>query len=154
MRVLPLILALAVLAEPAWAKPKGCFTQREATAEEVVRHGVRLREGSQRCNELGYSALTAERWQALDAVLGEQFAGEVGIRSRAFRREFGDTAETELRLWDGRIVSYFRYRPLSGIYCRALEQMMGDAEGMGWGRFKAQALRERGEIRMQYRVCG
>jgi hypothetical protein len=154
MRALSLILAAAILtASPAWAKPKGCFTKREEIAEQVVRHGVRLREGAQRCQELGFSTETGARWRAMDDLLGEQFSTQVGVRAKAFGREFGEAAEGELRLWDGRIVSYFRHRPLSEIYCRALDEMMDEASARGFNGFKAQALRERGEVRIQYRIC-
>ena len=154
MRAICLILAASILAAPsAWAKPKGCLGAREETAEQVVRHGVRLREGAQRCEALGFATGAAERWRALDAQLGEQFAAQVAVRAKAFDREFGELAEQELRNWDGRIVGYFRNRPLSQIYCGGIQTMLTEAGAKGWVGFKKQALRERGEVRMTYRIC-
>lgn len=154
MRCLALsLLCLALAAGPALAKPKGCFSGKEEVAEQVVRHGIRLREGAWRCEELGFAAQTMADWRVLDAQLAEQFAAQVAVRSKAFEREFEGQAQQQLRLWDGRIVGYFRHRPLTESYCRRLTDMLSEPRSRGWPNFKKQALAERSEVRIDYKIC-
>ncbi len=153
-RFVALMLApVLMLAAPAAAQPQGCLTAREAQAEQAVRHGVRLREGAWRCEALGFATGSIAAWRAAEAVLGQRFAGQTEVRRRAFVREFENGAAAELARWDGRIVSYFRHRPLGEAYCQRLADKLHETARGGWRAFQTQAARERPEIEMDHRLC-
>lgn len=141
-------------AAPAEAQQKrGCLTEREALAEQIIRHGVRLREGSGRCEAMGFAEGTTALWRDLEDQMAQFFRAEMDRRIRAFRREFAEHADHELLQWNGRIVAHFRHRPLDAIYCRRLSNQLAQFGATGWAAFKKQAENERGEVRMDYEVC-
>lgn len=150
--ILSSILA-ATAADPAWAKPQRCFKAKEATAEENVRHGVRLREGAARCDSMGLTAGSNEAWQAINEAVAPQFKAQMDIRTAAFGREFESNAEQQLTHWNGRIVMHFRHRPLTAPYCQNLAANLKELRDKGWPAFIKQAKLEAGEIKMDYKIC-
>lgn len=151
--VILVLVPMLLFAAPSPAAPMGCLTDREAQAEQAVRHGVRLREGAWRCEALGFTTDTIAAWQAADAVLGQRFAAQTELRRRAFVREFEKRSETELARWNGRILGHFRHRPLGEAYCQRLAGQLQEAARGGWRAFQAQAGRERPEVAMDHKLC-
>lgn len=152
---MPLIVAAAVLlpAPGAQAKPKGCFSKAEMTAEYNIRQGVRLRESANRCEQLGLSKGTAAIWREIEQAIAPQLAAENEKRRKAFDREFEGNAQIQMQLWNGRVVNFFRHRPLTEPYCRNLEASLQQLAQGGWGAFRRLAQTERGEIRVEIRAC-
>jgi hypothetical protein len=152
-----LAFGLALLAmmvpPPAFAKPKGCFTATEESAEQMVRQGLRLREGARGCDSEPWDAGTLPLWQQIDQQYGPQFAHQTEIRKNAFVREFSNDAENKLSEWDGRIVIYFRNYPLSDLYCGQIKSMMAAIQKGGWPAFTKQAGRSGDVVKMNYNPC-
>ena len=148
--------AIALLLAPcadAIAKPRGCFTKAEQRAEEVVRHGLRLREGGEGCDGPPWEAGTKPLWEAVNTQFGPQFAQQTDIRNKAFLREFANDAEHKLNQWNARIVFYFRNYPLSPVYCASIKKMLTEAPQKGWRDIVKQAHYAADEIRMTYEPC-
>jgi hypothetical protein len=137
----------------AQAKSRGCFTKAEQTAEQIVRQGLRLREGARGCDGAPWNMGTQSLWEDLDARLGAQFAAQTNIRRRAFIREFGDDANYQMDLWNGRIVMHFRHFPLSAVYCAEIKDMLEQAQKRGWGVIRSGAAKARDAVKMDYRPC-
>ncbi len=154
-RVLVFVAVLAVLAPTAdaVAKARGCFTKPEMAAEEMVRHGLRLREGGETCDGEPWNEHTKPLWEAVDKQFGPQFKQQTEIRRAAFMREFEFDAEHKLTQWNARIVFYFRHYPLSAGYCGAVKKMLTDMQSKGWPMFVKQAHFARDEVRMIYEPC-
>ncbi|HEY1720246.1 MAG TPA: hypothetical protein VGG27_03300 [Magnetospirillaceae bacterium] len=154
-RVLALVGIVALLAPSAeaLAKARGCFTKKEQQAEEVVRQGLRMREGGEGCDGAPWYAETKPLWDMVNQQFGAQFAEQTDIRNKAFMREFENDAEHKLSLWNARIVFYFRNYPLSAGYCTTVKKMLTDAPQKGWKDIIKQAHYARDEIRMTYEPC-
>ena len=148
-----LILSMLLAVAPAQAKPRGCFTKTEETAEQVVRQGLRLREGAKLCDGDPWRVPTLRLWTAIDQQFGAQFANQTQIRKAAFQREFEKDAENHLTQWDGRIVNYFRYYPLSPEYCVSIKNILLETQKKGWGAVLLHASKSKDEVRMDYRSC-
>lgn len=140
--------------ELAWSKPRGCFTKAEQNAEQMVRHGLHLREGANGCDGQPWNTGTEPIWQQINTQLGAQFAQQTQIRAAAFDREFEKDADNKLSVWNGRIVMYFRNYPLSAVYCGELKKQLDAVQKGGWGVFARQAGKAVDVIRMDYRLCG
>lgn len=148
-----LIAVLLLPSAEAGAAPRNCFSPKEALAMQMVRHGIRLREGAMRCQEAGYSPGAVELWRKVDGAVGSQFKEQTDLRREAYQREFEKWAEWNLTVWDGRIVHYFRYRPLSRELCGNLSTMLKEVDEKGWKAFSKQADLLRNEVRLDYRIC-
>jgi hypothetical protein len=158
MRIVATVLVLGLWLSPAVAmaqaaKPRGCFTTAEQTAEQIVREGLRLREGARGCDGRPWRMGTASLWQDVDNQLGPRFLAQTNIRRKAFTREFKDDANNRLELWDGRIVMHFRHYPLSEIYCSEIKDVLGEAKTRGWAAIRAHASKSKEEVKMDYRPC-
>ena len=155
-RIVALAAILAFAAAPlpvAEAKPRGCFTKQEQTAEEVVRYGLRLREGGQGCDEAPWLDRTRPLWDAVDSQFGPQFRQQTETRRQAFIREFENDAENKLSQWNARIVIYYRHYPLSQVYCDQLKKTLTDVTKKPWGAFVKQAAIAHNDVRMTYTPC-
>jgi hypothetical protein len=148
-----LIISLLPVPVLAQAAPRGCFTKAEETAEQIVREGLRLREGAKGCAEAPWRQQTLSLWNSLDQRLGPQFAAQTLIRQKAFQREFSDDADNRLQMWNGRIVFYFRNYPLSEVYCAGIKDMLEQMLKKGWGALKSKAGKGADEVKMDYRPC-
>ncbi len=153
----PLALALLLSLSPpftlALGKPRGCFTRAEQGAEEMVREGLRLREGAIGCDGPPWYAGTKPLWEEIDQRFGQRFAAQTGIRRRAFQREFAKDAENRLQMWNGRIVMHFRNYPLSETYCAGIKDVLQKMRRGGWGVFSRLAGMAKDEVKMDYRPC-
>jgi len=148
------VLALSLAPLPAAeAKPRGCFTKQEQTAEEVVRYGLRLREGGRGCDEAPWNAGTQPLWDAVDKQFGDQFKQQTETRRKAFEREFEKDAENNLNRWNARIVFYYRNYPLSPVYCDLLKTQLVNVVKKPWGAFVKQSAIARDDVRMTYQPC-
>jgi len=149
-----LAFGMAVAPPPqAEAKPRGCFTQAEQRAEEVVRYGLKLREGANGCDGAPWEAHTLPLWEAIDKLYGAQFKQQTDIRAKAFVREFENDAENKLTQWNARIVFYYRNYPLSPVYCAGMKKILTDIPNKPWGNFVKQAVIAHNDIRMTYVPC-
>lgn len=149
-----LLTLLLLLSPQAGAEPMKCFNTKEAEAIQMVRHGIRLREGAMRCQEDGFTQDTIALWRKVDGAVGPQFKAQTDMRKAAFEREFEKWAAWNLSVWDGRIVHHFRYRPLSAELCGDLAGMLKEIDQKGWPAFAKQATKLRNEVRIDYRICG
>jgi hypothetical protein len=147
------VLALLAPSASAVAKPRGCFTKAEQQAEEIVRYGLKLREGGRGCDGQPWYRYTLPAWEAVDKLYGPQFRQQTDIRTKAFQREFANDAEHRLSLWNARIVFYYRHYPLSGAYCDDVKKMLANAQKDGWVKLTKQAHLSRDEVRMTYEPC-
>jgi hypothetical protein len=150
------LTAIALLLVPpaeAVAKPRGCFTKAEQNAEEIVRFGLKLREGGINCDGDPWNRRTRPLWDKVSDDYDAQFRQNTDIRNKAFLREFENDAEHRLQLWNGRIVFYYRHYPLSGAYCDGIRKMLTDADKNGWVKLTKQARLARDEVRMTYEPC-
>ncbi len=149
------VAGLMILAplQDAWAKPKKCFTKPEQTAEQVIRLGLRLREGALTCHDKPWNRDTKAAWEKMDQTFGQRFAQQTKIREQAFSREFPKDAKTILAQWDGRTVFFYRYHPLSDVYCNSIGKLLDDINKKGWGYLTQQAAKGGDEVKMDYRQC-
>ena len=152
-----LLTAASLFASSAFAagpKPKICFTKAEESAEMLVRGGLRLREGAAGCDKPPYEMHTQPLWDQVEQKYGSQFKRQTDVRRGAFVREFAKDAENQVQAWDGRTVLYYRYYPLSGVYC---VQIKKDLEGFlktGWPAFAKKATLYRIPVEDDYKPCG
>ena len=155
----PLALIACLDVNLAWAQAasKGCFSKQEEQAEQIVRDGVRLREGAIGCDDRPYLAGTLVLWRQVDQRFGAQFNQQTKIRQTAFQREFADDADNTLEMWNGRIVFHYRHYPLSDTYCGSvklmLQSMLQGSNAKGWGILVKQAGYGKDEVSMDYRLC-
>jgi hypothetical protein len=157
-RLIVPVLLWALSPFPAQAaaqpQPRGCFTRGEHTAEEMVRYGLRLREGARACNAAPWYAGTQSLWDQVDKKFGAQFAAQTKTRKAAFVREFTDDAENRLGQWNGRIVMMYRNYPLSPELCDEIKTSLEGMLSKGWNSFARQAVKSKDDVKMDYRVCG
>lgn len=132
-------------------KPERCINKAEQAAEQVVRHGIFLREAGNRCEHLvpGIRQL----WLDFDEINGPRFAQQTERRSRIFKRQFKDDWLKVMTFFDGRLVTYYRHYPLTEPYCRNVETLLNDNLRRGWKAFNSQAKLLANEINMDYRAC-
>ena len=134
-------------------KPKICFTPAEENAEQVVRAGLRLREGATACDARPYDMHTQPLWDQVDQKYGPKFKQQTDIRRTAFTREFAKDAENNERAWDGRTVLYFRNYPLSPVYCALIKKNLEDFLKTGWPAFTKTARLYRLPVEDDYKPC-
>lgn len=152
-RVLLAVLMVAPPIAPAVAQVKftRCLTQAEVLTEQLVRHGVFLREAGRRCDE--YNPGTAILWKEFDTKFGERFKRQTDKRKRLFQKQFKDKATQVITYFDGRLVTYHRHYPLTGAYCGNVDKLLKDAAKRGWGAFTNQAKTVQNEVLLDYKVC-
>jgi hypothetical protein len=152
-----LLVALGLVANGAFAagpKPKVCFTKAEENAEQIVRDGLRLREGATACDDRPWDMHTQPLWDQVETKFGARFKQQTDIRRKAFLREFSKDVENRIQAWDGRTVLYFRNYPLSVPYCTELKQNLDDLLKKGWATFVARARLYRIPVEDDYKPCG
>lgn len=155
-RIFALLLTFGLSAGEILAagpKPKICFTPAEENAEQLVRGGLRLREGAAACDGRPYNMQTQALWDQIDQRFGPRFKQQTDIRGKAFAREFTNDAENREKMWDGRTVLHFRNYPLSAAYCTEIKNSLQAMLKSGWGAFVKQAQRAKDEVEMDYRPC-
>ncbi|CAA7619962.1 conserved exported hypothetical protein [Magnetospirillum sp. LM-5] len=153
IRKLVLLAITVFLAQPALAqvKVKRCLSEAEIKTEQLVRHGIFLRESGNRCDE--YNPGTAKMWKDFDANVGTRFAQQTAKRKKLFEREFKTKALEVMTYFDGRLVTYYRHYPLGIAYCGNIEKLLKDVTKKGWNAFVVQAETIQNEVRSDYKVC-
>lgn len=153
IRTLILLAAIALSAGPALAqvKAKRCLSEAEIKTEQLVRHGVFLRESGNRCDE--YNPGTAKLWKEFDVKVGDRFAQQTAKRKKMFERQFKTKAVEVMTYFDGRLVTYYRHYPLGIAYCGNIEKLLKDIAKKGWNTFATQAETIQNEVRNDYKVC-
>jgi hypothetical protein len=128
-----------------------CLSQAEALTEQLVRHGVFLREAGNRC--VDYNSATAKLWKDFDTKFGVRMKQQTDKRTKLFTRQFKDKAVQVTTYFDGRLVTYHRHYPLSASYCGHVEDLLKEANKRGWAGFTDQAKTVQNEVLMDYKVC-
>lgn len=152
-RSLVVAVLMAVWAAPAGAQIKfpRCLTQAEVLTEQLVRHGVFLREAGTRCDE--YKPGTYKMWQDFDARFGNRLKQQTDRRKKLFAKQFKDKATQVTTYFDGRLVTYHRHFPITAAYCTNIEKLLNDVTKRGWNGFAEQAKTVQNEVLMDYKVC-
>ncbi len=144
-------------AAPAGAqgKPRGCLTAKEQTAEREVRHGVRLREMTFRCDrEYPQKEPLFPKWEEFAKQSTVQITQQVDLRKKAFAREFPQSPAATTQELDDRLVVFFRHYPLTAPYCEGVGTLMTAVTNGGWKIFSKQAATARTEIMLwDYKLC-
>lgn len=153
--VLRVALAAILLAAPTGAlgqvKFKRCLSTTEVQVEQLVRHGVFLREAGNRCDEMLPG--TAKKWKAFDERFGPRLKQQTDKRAKLFQREFKQDALKVRTYFDGRLVTYHRNIPLTTAYCTQTNKMLDDIGKRGWGGFSEQATVVQNEVLLDYKAC-
>jgi hypothetical protein len=135
------------------ALPTDCFKGQEQRAEQIVRAGLRLREGAIACHAAPFFRDSYAQWQRLDEKFGQKFLEQKLIREKAFIRQFGEDPDNQLETWDARIVYHYRHHPLSTIYCDRIEYDLNLFLNKGWSLFLKQAQTGKDEVEMDFNIC-
>lgn len=148
------VLAAALVlgwASPAHAKPKGCLLAREMVVEQLVCHGVFLREAAARCDPVvrGTWAL----WRDFDTANGTRLRAQTDTRIKVFKREFPNDWKNVITYFDGRLVTYHRNFPLTQAYCEQVHGLLDDNRKRGWNNFTKQAKTIQEQVSLDYKVC-
>ncbi|MGE5506497.1 MAG: hypothetical protein ACM31L_18890 [Actinomycetota bacterium] len=152
MRVLPaLALALVLAAQPALAKPKHCLSKGEVRSEQIIRHGVFLREAANAC-EGTYVSGVRKAWEDFVVRFNDRFKKANDDRIKAFQREFPDNWKRMITSADGQIVTYHRHTPLTKGYCENVDELVKELSG-GFNAFTTQAETIQNEVLSDYKNC-
>jgi hypothetical protein len=149
---LAVVIACAVPL-PAAAKPKGCLTAGEMVTEQLVRHGVFLREASRLCDDTDPGA--AKLWKDFDTTFDAQLSAQTARRKTVFQREFPKTSLQMMTYFDGRMVTNYRYNhPTNGPFCKDVMTLLQKNQRGGWGSFTRQAKVIQDNVRLDFKLCG
>ena len=151
-RVCALAVALAIPAQAsAQVSFKRCLNAQEIQVEQLVRHGVFLRESANRCD--GMMPGSAKKWKSFDERFGPRLKSQTDRRAKLFQREFKKDALKVRTYFDGRLVTYFRNAPLTTAYCTQSNKMLDEINKRGWGGFTEQAKVVQNEVLLDYKSC-
>lgn len=159
MRVLFRVIFAAAIACAAWpvgadaqvVKFKRCLSTTEMQVEQLVRHGVFMREAARRCNE--YIPGTAKKWTDFDQRFGTRLKQQTDRRAKLFQREFKDDALKVRTYFDGRLVTYHRNFPMTTAYCENIDDKLDEVTKRGWAGFSSQAKVLQNEVLLDYKAC-
>jgi len=152
MRVVALAAALSLVAATAQAEYKfRCLSESDAQVEQLVRHGVFLREAGRRCDEVNPG--TNKLWTDFDQRFGARLKQQTDKRVKLFARQFKNDALKVRTYFDGRLVTYHRNYPLSMAYCTDIKKMLDEVTKKGWGGFSQQAKVVQNEVLLDYNTC-
>ena len=147
-----LILLMVLFgAAPAGAKPKGCLTKAEVASDLIIRHGVFLREASDRCSAYEPGALP--QWKQFEQSFGPRFKAERTRRENAFKREFPKTWLQVVTTFDAKMVTFDRNIPITDAFCADIQSLLDDNKKGGWGSVVKQSKVIRDESRMELKPC-
>lgn len=148
------LLLVAGLAAPAWAqakKPKRCLTVAEMTTEQIVRHGVFLRELGTRCEE--FTPGTKKLWTDFDTNFAARLKALTDKRKLVYQREFKDDWVKVMTYFDGRLVTHHRHVPLTRGTCDNVQERLQEVTKKGWKGFTEQAKILQNEVHQDYKIC-
>ena len=135
----------------AQVKPKRCLSGTEVATEQLIRHGVFLREASGRCDE--YTPGTKAEWTKFDEANADRLRKQTDKRAKFFAKEFKADAQKVMTYFDGRLVTYHRFVPITPAYCRNVQEMLKEIGRRGWGAFTNQAKVVQNEVYLDYKIC-
>jgi hypothetical protein len=136
----------------AQVKFKRCLSTTEVQVEQLVRHGVYLREAGNRCEEMLPGS--AKKWKAFDDRFGPKLKQQTDKRAKLFQREFKQDALKVRTYFDGRLVTYHRNVPLTVAYCTQSNKLLDEVNKRGWNSFAEQAKVIQNEVLLDYKACG
>ncbi|MGE5476429.1 MAG: hypothetical protein ACM3Q1_07225 [Bacteroidales bacterium] len=136
----------------AQAKFKRCLSTTEVQVEQLVRHGVYLREAGNRCEEMLPGS--AKKWKSFDDRFGPKLKQQTDKRAKLFQREFKQDALKVRTYFDGRLVTYHRNVPLTVAYCTQSNKLLDEVNKRGWNAFAEQAKVIQNEVLLDYKACG
>lgn len=143
-------LSLPALAQSR-GKPKRCLSPAEVTTEQIVRHGIFLREASGRCEE--FTSGTWKLWKDFDTTFADRLKGQTDKRKQVYQREFKDNWVKVMTYFDGRLVTYHRHAPVTHGTCVNVQEMLQEITKKGWNGFAKQAKVVQNEVHLDYKVC-
>lgn len=155
MRPAFLLLVYAVLClSPlsAAAKPKGCLSKAEMQTEQIVRHGVFLREASNLCDDRVPG--TRQMWKDFDSTFAPQLSAQTARRVTIFKREFPQTWLQMMTYFDGRMVTFYRNKSTNLQFCNDVSKLLKKNQRGGWGSFTRQAKVLQDNVRLDFNDCG
>ncbi|CAA7626855.1 conserved exported hypothetical protein [Candidatus Terasakiella magnetica] len=151
LAVLPILMLLGATSAQA-AKPKKCLSLPEITAEREIRHGIFMRESSNRCDGR-FLRGSAQMWQKFEQANGTKLRAANGKRLKAWEREFPTDWRYKINYADGRLVTYDRNIPLTAGFCENVEELLQEVDKRGYAAFSAQAKLLQNEVVEDYKVC-
>ena len=120
--------------------------------EQLVRHGVFLREASRMCEDRVPGA--TRMWTQFDSTFGAQLSGQTARRVTVFKREFPKTWLQMMTYFDGRMVTNYRYNhPTNGPFCKDVMTLLTKNQRGGWGSFSRQAKTIQDNVRLDFKSC-
>ena len=149
-----LVLAAACAAPQSAvaAKPKGCLVPAEMQTEQLVRHGVFLREAANHCND--HKPQAGQMWKAFDTTYGKRLAAQTARRVTIFQREFPKTWRQMMTYFDGRMVTAYRNAPVEDLFCGDVQTLLTKIQRGGWPTFAQQAKVIQDNVRLDFHECG
>ncbi len=148
--ILSVILSLAAGQAIAQVKMR-CLSDTELQVEQLVRHGVFLREAGRRCDDV--VAGTNKLWTDFDQRWAAKLKQQTDKRAKVFTRQFKGDALKVRTYFDGRLVTYHRNYPLSLSYCTNVKELLDEVAKRGWGGFTGQAKVVQNEVLLDYNSC-
>jgi hypothetical protein len=151
MRRLIFAALMICIAMPVAAKPKRCLTKSEISSDLIIRHGVFLREASDRCDS--YQPGSNDIWKKFDETFGTKLKAERTKRENAFKREFPDTWFQVVTTFDARMVTFDRNLPFTDAFCQDVRDLLEDNQSKGWGNFVKQSKVIRDKATLDFKPC-
>lgn len=150
--ILGAVLSLALINDAsAQFLFKRCFSAKEIEVEQLVRHGIFLRESSNRCEES--TPGVAKMWKDFDTNFGQRLKAQTDRRAKIFQREFKEKELQVRTYFDGRLVTYHRNQPVTIAYCQNVKKLLTDLGRKGWGAFNSQAILVQNEVLLDIKKC-
>ena len=152
--IIAAVVMIMLGAEPALAqaKFKRCLSPAEKKTEQIIRHGIFLREGGNRC-DAEYNPGTAKLWSDFDKRFGRQLSQQTASRKKLFEREFKTKALEVMTYFDGRLVTYYRHYPLSTSYCGQVDKLLKEVSTRGWTAFVKQSAIVQADVIYDLKIC-
>ncbi len=153
-RLAGLALAAACLTPPPVlaAKPKGCLTSSEMQTEQLVRHGVFLREAANHCNDSKPGV--GQMWKTFDTTYNTRLSGLTAKRASIFKREFPKNWRQMMIYFDGRMVTAYRNASFENLFCGDVQSLLTKIRRGGWPVFARQAKVIQDNVRLDFHECG
>ncbi|MDA8232249.1 MAG: hypothetical protein M0006_13000 [Magnetospirillum sp.] len=145
-------VCLSALPAPvAAAGPKRCLRPQDVVTEQIVRHGVFLREASARCAEI--TPEVTGLWRDFYATYGSRLHAQTVKRETFFQRTFKADAKDTNLYFDGRLVTNLRNVPVNRSFCQNLKKLLDANKRRGWASFVKQAKTLQDEVALDYKLC-
>jgi hypothetical protein len=146
-----LISVLAVAASAQTPAKKRCLSDAEVKTEQMVRHGVFLREAATRCD--GLVPGSAKLWRDFDKTAGDRLKKQTDAHNKWLQRKFGDDWKQAADFYDGRLVTAQRNYPLSQTFCDSVKTLLDANAARGWATFARQAKSLQDEVVLDFKLC-